>query len=231
MRIAIDGNIGSGKTAVLRALRRDLPRVAVLEEPVDEWTAACADTSGSSNESNESNEQSLLDRVYTDPAEWGLHFSLRVLLSFGRAAEVADDPTTRAVITERCPLSCRHVFTQLLFNDGHLSHAQWDAFKDCADVLGWLPDAIVFIDTPAHVCAERVRTRGRSCETSLDVQYLRRLEFQYDTMLKYVGVPVVRLDGTTDAATLAAAALDAVRSLLPAEVAQPVTPPVTPPVS
>jgi deoxyadenosine/deoxycytidine kinase len=209
MRIAVDGNIGSGKTTVLHALRRhfgssghaDGNDAVVLEEPVDEWTQPLPDRG----------DQTLLDRVYADPAEWGLHFSLRVLLSFGRTADV---DASKTVITERCPLSCRHVFTQLLFNDGHLSHAQWDAFKDCADVLGWLPDAIVFVDTPAHVCAERIKRRGRPCEASLDVQYLRRLEFQYDTMLKYVTVPVVRLDGTADADTLAAAAEDAVRALV-----------------
>ncbi len=184
MRIAIEGNIGAGKSTVLRAFAGE----RVFAEPVDAWG-------------------SLLDRFYASPAEWGLAFSLRVLSSF-------DEPHTHErCIVERCPLSCRHVFAQLLFNDGHLTQGEWDLFKDYFDVLGWAPDAMVYIDTPAHVCLERTRERGRPSEAGLDLQHLRRLEFQYDTLLKYSNVPVVRLDGTLPPDELARAALDAVAAL------------------
>jgi deoxyadenosine/deoxycytidine kinase len=187
MRIAVEGNIGAGKSTVLEALGG--LGVPVVQEPLDDWGE-------------------LLDAFYASPSEWGLAFSLKVLAGFDDAHQ------HETCIVERCPLSCRHVFTQMLFNDGHLTQEEWDLFKDYADTLGWAPDVIVYIDTPAHVCLERVRSRARPCEASVDLTYMRRLEFQYDTLLKYCQVPVVRLDGLLPPADLAKAATDAARKLL-----------------
>lgn len=170
MRIAIEGNIGAGKSTVLEHLRARCQDVPIFPEPVTAWG-------------------DLLDKFYKDPSQWGLAFSLRVLVSFCEPHE------HESCVVERCPLSCRHVFTQLLFNDGHLSQDEWDLFKEYCDVLGWQPDAIVYINTPAHVCHDRIRARGRPCEAGIDVTHLRRLEFQYGTMLKYANVPVVVVDG------------------------------------
>lgn len=175
MRVAIEGNIGAGKSHILAELARR--GWATWQEPVETWD---------------------LDGFYADPSRHAFEFSLGVLLSFCRvpAAAAAEGGV---VVVERCPLACRHVFTQLLVNDGHLSQVQWAAFKECADLLGWTPDAVVYVDVPAAVCLERVGARGRRCEAALDVQYLRRLEFQYDTLFKFAGadIPVVeRVDGT-----------------------------------
>lgn len=187
MRIAVEGNIGAGKSTVLAALGR--LGVPVVPEPLDQWGT-------------------LLDAFYASPSEFGLAFSLKVLASFDAAHR------HETCIVERCPLSCRHVFTQMLFNDGHLTQDEWDLFKDYADTLGWAPDAIMYIDTPAHVCMERVKSRARPCEAQVDLLYLRRLEFQYDTLLRYCNVPVVRLNGLLPPDQLADAAMAAARDLL-----------------
>lgn len=170
MRVAIEGNIGAGKSSILAELRRR--RWSTWQEPVEAWD---------------------LDGFYADPSRHAFEFSLNVLHSFCSVPN-AEDGT---VVVERCPLACRHVFTQLLVNDGHLSQVQWTAFKEAADVLGWAPDAIVYVDVPVGVCLERIKTRGRRCEAVVDVQYLRRLEFQYDTLFKFAGdIPVHHVDGT-----------------------------------
>jgi deoxyadenosine/deoxycytidine kinase len=172
MRIAIEGNIGAGKSTILAELARR--GWATWQEPVDSWD---------------------LEGFYSDPSRYAFEFSLGVLLSFCRMRP-ADGDESAALLVERCPLACRHVFTQLLFNDGHLTQTQWAAFKECADLLSWAPDAVVYVDVPAEVCLRRIAERGRRCEAAVDVQYLRRLEFQYDTLFKFA-VPVVhRVDGT-----------------------------------
>lgn len=171
-RVCVEGNIGCGKSTAIEAAAR-LAGVPAFLEPVRLWGP-------------------LLDKFYRDQAHWALALSLRVLLSF-REPEACEAPVA---LVERSPLACRHVFGQLLFNDSKLTQEEWDLFKDYCDVLGWKPDVIAYIHTPADECFERIRRRDRPEERAMDVQYVRRLEFQYETMLRFADVPVVRLDGT-----------------------------------
>lgn len=194
MRVILEGNIGSGKTTLTEALRAAYPEALIHPEDVHDW-------------------RDLLELFYADPAAWALPLSLRVLLSHHVFRVV---PREALYILERCPLSCRHVFTQLLFNDGTMPQHHWDLFRQFADELGWEPaadDVILYIDTPVDVCLDRITARGRRGEEHIDVHYLRRLEFQYNNMLKYCACPVERLDGTKAPHILAADAVSAIRRL------------------
>lgn len=153
----------------------EITSLTVRQEPIKQWG-------------------SLLDLYYQDPATWSLAFNLKVLHSFhGVTADVV----------ERSPGACRHVFGQLAYNDNHLSPAAWEVFKEYHDLLGWEPDAYVYIDTPPDVCYSRLQQRGRACEAGVTEEYLKRIEFQYQNFLKFTAVPVIRLDGLRDPAALA----------------------------
>lgn len=190
MRISIDGNIGSGKSTVLDALERSFPDIAVYREPVDSWSR-------------------LLELYYKDPHRWSLALNLQVLSDF-QTARYAPAP----LFVERSPLSCRHVFAQVQHNDETLNKTQWELFKDYYDVLGWQPDAIIYINTPPEVCMERVAHRGRPCERNVNVQYLKLINFLYEKMLGYLTIPVIMVDGTKDPALVAADVMCAVERLL-----------------
>ena len=194
MRVCVVGNVGAGKSVALDALAA--AGYAVSPEPVDEWGQ-------------------LLDKVYADPKTYGPAFSLRVLRDMHRVPDAAPglDAQGGVVVVERSPLCNRHVFTQLLHNDGSLTTAEWDTYKAYHDLLAWRPDAIVYLDTPTDVCARRIEARGRTCEAGIDVQWLRRVEFQYETMLKFANVPVSRVAGTGSAADVGAACVAAVAAL------------------
>lgn len=171
MRLSIEGNIGSGKSSCINALETAFPTVPCFPEPVEKWS-------------------DLLALYYASPPDWAFPFSMKVLLSFRAPAR---HPTC---IVERSPLASRHVFSQLLYNEGILNCHEWELFKEYHDVLAWKPDLIFFVDTPADTCLERISRRGRDCEKGIDLPYLRRVEFQYANMLRYADVPVVRFDGT-----------------------------------
>lgn len=173
MRVCVEGNIGCGKSTALALLRDGRRDIEVFEEPVDEW-------------------KDMLGEYYRDQAAWALPFSLKVLLSFVAPGRSAADK----IVVERSPLSCRHVFSQLLFNEGKMTQEQWDVFKEYCDLLAWAPDVIAYVHVPADECHRRMLRRGRPEEQGVDLAYLRRLEFQYETMLRYANVPVVRVDGT-----------------------------------
>ena len=191
MRVSIEGNIGSGKSTVIASLASSAHAHAfeTFVEPVDEWG-------------------DLLDLFYSSPAEWALAFSLKVLMSFRAPAAHEGN-----CLVERSPLACRHVFSQLLYNDGSLTQHEWDLFKEYFDLLAWTPDVIVYIETPVDLCMERIQVRGRAAEKSLDAEYLNRVEHQYTNMLRFVDVPIIRLDGTLSLPELQRAAIDAVTNI------------------
>ena len=192
MRISIDGSIGTGKTSAMHALREAFPTASVYTEPVDEWGE-------------------LLDLYYANKEIWCLPFSLKVLLSFRRAK-----PSPELCFIERSPMSCKNVFTQMLADDGTMNQRQFDVFKEYHDLIGWVPDAIIFIDTPAATCLERIETRQRECEKKIDLQFLRRVEYAYDMMLKQDarGIRVVRIDGTKSKEEVSQDIIDAARLLI-----------------
>jgi deoxyadenosine/deoxycytidine kinase len=198
VKVCVEGNIGSGKSTALERLACLRPDVTVVQEPVEEWG-------------------DLLAAFYKDPATWGFAMQMSALLSFGRRADAAD-------VVERSPLSCRHVFGQLLFNDGKMTHVQWGLYKQYYDALGWSPDVVVYVHTPPDECHRRLVQRDRPAEQGVDVHYLKRLDFQYETMLRYAAVPVVRLDGHSSPDDLAVAIADVVdRARLKAAAAAPPT--------
>jgi deoxyadenosine/deoxycytidine kinase len=173
MLVSIEGNIGSGKSTILQALAAE--GYTVQEEPLDEWGP-------------------LLDMYYQDPARWSLAMNLKVLHSFHTQYQKYHTHRNTVCI-ERSPGACRHVFGQLSYNDEHLSPAAWTVFKEYHDILGWEPDAYIYIDTAPEMCYTRKTQRGRPCEDDLTEEYLRRIEFQYTNFLKFVQVPVHTIDG------------------------------------
>lgn len=179
MIIAIDGNIAAGKSTVFHELEKVFPDVETILEPVQDW-------------------DDLLALYYKDPQTWSLALNLKVLKCFH---DISERPHENKIV-ERSPLSCRHVFAQLQYNDGKFDKHQWDLFKEYYGILGWKPDAVIFIETPAAKCLERVEKRGRTCELfgTLDLEYLKRIEYQYDNLIKILrsdyGIPVVIVDGT-----------------------------------
>lgn len=201
VRVCVEGNIGSGKSTVLEAAARLRPGLATFPEPLGAWG-------------------DLLRMYYEDPAQWSLALQLKALLAFGEPAR-CEAP---CCLVERSPLSCRHVFAQMLFNDNKLSQGEWELFKRYCDALAWAPDLIVYVHTPYEVCYERMRERGRAAEASVDLQYIKRLDFQYETMLRYANVRVERLDGLLPAEQLA----ERVAALVDEAAAAGVSPPPAP---
>jgi len=174
MKISIDGNIGAGKSAVLDAIATFFPDIPVRKEPVEEWSE-------------------LLRMFYADPSTWALAFNLKVLMSFC-GLDAQED-----LFVERSPLSCRHVFGHIQFSDKSFDKLEWDIFNDYCDLLEWSPEAVIFINTPAATCLKRIEKRGRQCEKAVNLEYLKRVEYQYEAMLRIClqrNIPVVVIDGT-----------------------------------
>lgn len=167
--VCIEGNIGSGKSSVLDILH--IKGYKVLPEPVDEW-------------------QELLEKYYNEPGRWGFALQMKTLASMVKNSDASN------CIIERSILSCRNVFGQLMFNNGHLSEKEWTLYKKYCDFVMWEPSVIIYIDTSPAICLSRIQERDRTGESQIDIDYLTRIEFQYSNMLKFFNGKVFTVDGS-----------------------------------
>lgn len=162
MKISIEGCIASGKTTLLTKLQQKI-RIPIFLEPVDSWT--------------------LLNDFYQDITRWGFTFNVEVMLSMEKWKNNDYDS-----LYERSPNSCRHVFTQMQFEQKQISKKELDLFDIIVKKIGWDQDVIIYIKTDPEICYQRMQTRNRECENKVTLQYLEDVNNKYNDMLNYLSI-------------------------------------------
>lgn len=216
--LAVEGNIGCGKSTLLDALDAggetqapsDLadpgrPRVLVVHEPVDRWTAVPLPGGGPPG--------NLLDLFYSNPTRWAYtfqHYVLMTRLAAERgsrdwtgeeglrnaiAAEVADagDVSARKAPTavrvlERTPFSDRAIFVEASRRQGGmlpLEVAVYDAWYEgqLSSDPRVAPDGFVYLRAAPSTCHDRLRKRGRREESGVPLEYLQVLHEAHEDWL------------------------------------------------
>lgn len=190
MRVAIEGNVGSGKSTCvefLKQCRQKLPCDRVVSEPVDEW------------------HDWLSDAYAGAPVHLGLQVA--VILSYADLRDVED------VVCERSPATGMLVFVKQLRLQGRLTERD-EALLSCLfHRVGWTPDAMVHIRTSPEVCLRRVRKRNRAGEELMSLSYLRGLADRHDSMMRSFCGPVITVDGDGDIEVVREEVLAAVQKL------------------
>ncbi len=107
------------------------------------------------------------------------------------------------------------IFAKMLYESGNMSKLDFDTYRELfSNMANFLhrPDIIVYLDVTPEKAHQRVQKRGRDCEKTLPVEYLRDLQAGYEDWLIDVGgkkdadgmshsqgrIPVVRIDWNED---------------------------------
>lgn len=183
MHIAIEANIGAGKSTILSRLRTAFPNedLETRPEPVEAW-------------------KDMLEAFYANKNRWAFALQMMVLKEYiGSGAERTGGGRAErtVVVTERCAYSCRYVFGQALFGEGLLTEKEWNLFKGYFDVFATMPDRIVYVRTDPAICLQRVGKRAGNVpgDRGVTLEYLQKLHFQYENLAKYFPGEVRVVDG------------------------------------
>ena len=185
--ISIEGDIGAGKSTLIENLKEKYPHWHFIDEPVGYWTSL-KNQDGSN----------LLENFYKDTDRYAYTFQNCAVLT--RAMEIQrsvelwrkeceSDPSKaehNVFVTERCLETDYHVFAKMMYDDGKLNEIEWSLYKMWYEyVLTKTPplSAIVYLDTPADVCNERIKQRGRKGEEGIPMSYLENLERYHKSWL------------------------------------------------
>jgi len=183
--MTIEGNIGAGKSTILRAIERYLDscdnktfanRFKFIMEPVDIWENI-RDVSG----------QTILQKFYKDQHKYAFSFQMMAYISrlslFKKT--VRENPDKDIFIVERSLCADRNIFLQMLHDDemiedveAQIYHRWYDEFS-----MDFPVHKIIYINSSPEKCYERIHKRMRSGEERIPLDYLRRCHQYHQTWL------------------------------------------------
>ncbi len=171
--IAIEGNIGAGKTTLAQLLAKRIGARLVLEEFAD---------------------NNFLPKFYAEPDRYAFPLELSFLADrYKQLKEVvaAPDLFSQPVVTDYLFIKSR------LFARINLDEAEYELFAKVFDVMDLhlpQPDVLLFLHAPVATLQQHIRKRGRDYEQAIADDYLLRINGMYEEYLSQLYLPVVMID-------------------------------------
>lgn len=168
--IAIEGNIGAGKTTVARLVAERMNARLVLERFAD---------------------NPFLPQFYTDRAKYAFPLEMSFLADRYRQALELFHSDLFAEST----ISDFFFAKSLLFARINLMESERELFKEFYSILESKlpnPELIVYLNRPLEVLQQNIQKRGRSYEAVLELDYLKMVQESYmDYLRQITEIPVL----------------------------------------
>ena len=181
--ISVEGNIGSGKTTMIENLQtylKDDKSVAFLREPVDIWESI-KDTDG----------KSILTKFYEDQHKYAFTFQVMAFMTRRdlikkKIQEIMEsNQEVKVIICERSLEADRNIFAKMLYDDGVIDEINYQVYLRIYNEFSseYKLDGIIYIDTNADICHERMGRRGRDSEEGVPLSYLIKCQEYHNIWL------------------------------------------------
>lgn len=189
VKLAVEGNIGAGKSTFLDVLSdgslelQDI--IEIVPEPVEEWQRVEM-TSGA----NETQNVNLLDQFYKDPKKYAYAFQHYVLLTRMQKDRNARSSAKPLQILERSIFSDRMVFVRAMHEAGFLGDLELSIYDSWFSMQigqdrALTPDGFIYLKARPETCIKRLRHRNRSEEAGVDEKYLENLHDKHESWLHF----------------------------------------------
>jgi len=188
--ISLDGNIGAGKSTLLAEIRKSIPELHVVDEPVGQWTALKNETG-----------KNLLELFYEDKRRWAYTFQncaiLTRLKNIKEAVEYLDSngKGQQVILTERSVLTDKYVFAQMLRDAGDMDELEWELYDSWFSIFSkqHQVNGIIYLSTSSTTSKERIHIRNRQGEDRIQLDYLDALDLQHKKWIESTYIPVLTL--------------------------------------
>ncbi|EUB54404.1 Deoxynucleoside kinase [Echinococcus granulosus] len=154
-RVAVEGNIGCGKSTFLNYFKELSPNIQVSPEIIELW--------------NDVKGFKLFEAYYANPERWSAPLQSQVMVTaFKRQAETQTAPVR---LFERSINCGRRCFIEAMIRNHQLSNEDVEIFDEFYEWSRSLPifqlDLIVYLRCSPEICAERIRKRDRRGESAI----------------------------------------------------------------
>jgi deoxyadenosine/deoxycytidine kinase len=174
--IAVAGNIGVGKTSIVRYLGEQYGFEPVYEPFAD---------------------NPFLDDFYADMARWSFPSQIWFLAhKFGLHQELQTAPGT--LVQDRTIYEDAEIFAQHLHRSGRMTDREWQTYRELYDAMRLRlrpPDLMIYLRCSVKAIRRRIRQRGRPSEQGIPTEYLRSLNTLYEEWISgWTASPVLVWD-------------------------------------
>jgi hypothetical protein len=162
--IVVAGNIGAGKSTLVRLLSESLG-FRPYYEPVAE--------------------NPYLRNFYADMSSWAFH-SQMFFLSYRLRSHQALMNDPQSVVQDRSLYEDAEVFARNLRDSGTMDERDWQTYSGLYKTMAGLlpaPDLVVYIRASVETLMSRIARRGRGFEAAITEDYLRGLNLLYESWI------------------------------------------------
>lgn len=161
MRIAIAGNIGSGKTTLVSRLAKHYGWISFFEE---------------------ADENPYIHSFYEDMQRWAFHLQIYFLNT--RLKKILQiQKLGKTVIHDRTIFEDAYIFAPNLHEMGLLTSRDYHAYTDLFNSINLLvkpPDLLIYLKASVPTLVKQIQKRGRAYESSIRLDYLANLNKRYE---------------------------------------------------
>ena len=202
--ISIEGNIGSGKSTLMKNLKnyyKDNTNVIFLKEPVDEWEKI-----------KDANGKTILEKFYEDQEKYSFPFQMMAYISrlnvLKHAIKSIPNMTDQKyiIITERSLYTDKCVFAKMLHDSGKIEDVNYKIYLNWFyTFLDEFPvHKLIYVQALPEICHNRITKRSREGEKNISLDYLQLCNKYHNEMIQLFldsSIPIEKqllLDGNTD---------------------------------
>ena len=156
LNITIEGNIGVGKTTLLKKLENNYN---VIFEDVDTWK-----------------NEGWIEKYYKNTSKYAMGFQMRVLYSHLQSEHKFKEIN---IIERSCNTLC-NIFGKLLLDDNTLDQIEFDLCKKFSFDYSWDINHIIYLQSSPEICFKRISNRNRKGEENIPFDYIKRLHYEHE---------------------------------------------------
>jgi deoxyadenosine/deoxycytidine kinase len=178
MLFSIEGNIGSGKSTLIRALKefQDISNIPVIfvDEPVSQWESI-----------KNAEGKNMIELFYGNQSRYAFSFQMMAYISrLDMLQEAIRTHPNAIIITERCLLTDYNIFAKLLYENKSMLQEEYEIYVTWFDRFQDIKiDGMIYVRTDVEVAFERCKHRSRPGET-IDIEYLKQCHEKHEEWMK-----------------------------------------------
>ncbi len=192
---SVEGNIGSGKSTLVKCLSKCLPKslrnheIIFLQEPVDVW-----------NTIKDENGVTILEKFYADQSKYAFSFQMMAYISrLSILKREIEKKQNVIIICERSVWTDRNVFAKMLYDDKKIEMVNYDIYNRWFDefVKKYPLNGIIYVKTDPDICQKRIGIRSREGET-IPLEYSVKCHNYHEKWINNSSCDTLILDGNNE---------------------------------